>query len=148
MTVPETDGRRPFVRPADYYSSPTPVAVLPRGVTFGCAIASVVVLLIVFIAGALLSGGRFALGMDLVLGMSLGEMREMYAPDVTPQRKETVEAEIERMREHLRNGRVSVAGLQPFMEKLRVSISDSRVTAAEAGQLEETARKISATAKR
>ncbi|HEX2059515.1 MAG TPA: hypothetical protein VHK90_02135, partial [Thermoanaerobaculia bacterium] len=59
MTVPENSERRRFVWPADYYSSASPERVLPRGVAFGCGAASLVVLLVIFIGGALVSRGGF-----------------------------------------------------------------------------------------
>ena len=148
MTVPQSDERKPFVKPADYYSSPTPVAVLPRGVTFGCAGASLFVLLLVFAAGLLLSGERLLLLMDFSLGRSVNAMTGMYAADVTPQRKKTLESEIDRMRDALRGERVSLPALQPFLQELQKAVSDDRVTSAEAAKLEESARKINATAKR
>lgn len=148
MTEPETHEPRRFVWPSDYYSAPTPPSVLPRGVTYGCGAASLVVLLLFFIGGALMSAGGMTQFMDMALGMSLGEMRGMYSADVSAPRKKTLETEIETMREHLRTERIPLTGLQPFMQTLQSSISDRRVTGAEAAQLEETARKINASARR
>ena len=148
MTVPQSEERKPFVKPADYYSSPSPVAVLPRGVTFGCAGASLFVLLLVFAAGLLLSGERLLLFMDFSLGRSVTAMTGMYAADVTTARRTSLEAEIDRMRENLRGGRISIPALQPFLQELQRSISDERVTSPEAAKLEQSVRKINATAKR
>jgi hypothetical protein len=148
MTVPESSEQRGFVRPADYYSSPTPPPVLPRAVAFGCGAASLAVLLMIFIGGALVSGGGFSQFMDMAMGMSIGEMRGMYAAEVSEPRRKSLEAEIEKMREHVRNEKVSVTSLQPFMDSLRTAISDRRVTSEEAAKLEETARKINGNARR
>jgi hypothetical protein len=147
MTVPETPGPRRFLRPCDYYASPTPETAFPKGVTYGCAAASALVLILVFVGGAFLSSGGFGEVLDLALGMSLGEMRGLYAGEVTPARKKSLDAEVAKMRQNLRDERVSAAALQPFLEELREAISDRRVTAAEAEQLEERARKINAAAK-
>ena len=156
MTVPETlpevsgpahSGRR-FEWPADYYSSPTPAGVIPRAAAFGCGAAAVAVLLVVFIGGALLSGGGFAQFMDFAMGMSLGEMRGQFAPEVTPARKASLEAEIERLRQSVRDEKLPVASLQPFLTALRNAGSDRTITAAEAAHLEETARKINLHSKR
>lgn len=148
MTVPESSEPRGFVRPADYYSSPAAAPVLPRWLAFGCGAASVGVLLMIFAGGALLSGGGFAKFMDLAMGMSVGELRGAYAAEVTEPRRKSLEAEIGKMRENVRGEKVAVTALQPFMEQLRSSISDKRVTAEEAAKLEEAARKINASAKR
>jgi hypothetical protein len=148
MTVPETNEKRGFVWPADYYSAPTPAPVLPSGITYGCGAASLLLLVLIFAGGALVSGPGLSQFMDMALGMSLGEMRGMYAAEVTPARRKSLEAEIEKMREGLRAEKVSITQLQPFMLNLQSAISDRRVTAQEAAVLEESARKIRASAKR
>lgn len=147
MTEPESSGPRAFILPADYYSSPAPAAVLPRGCAFGCGAASVVVLLIIFVGGAVLSGGGFASFMDFAMGMSIGEMRGMYE-SVPDARQKSLEAEIDTMRANVRTEKVAVTALQPFMDALRSAVSDRKVTSEEAAKLEEVARKINAGAKR
>jgi hypothetical protein len=148
MTVPETSEKRGFVWPADYYSSATPAPVLPSALAYGCGGASLLVLLIIFVGGAFVSGSGLSSFMDMAIGMSLGEMRGMYAAEVTPARKQSLEAEIEKMRERLRGGKVSIVALQPFMQNLQSAVADRKLTAQEAALLEESARKISAAAKR
>lgn len=148
MSVPETTEKRGFVWPADYYSSATPAPVLPPAVAYGCGALSLLVLLVIFIGGAVVSGPALSQFMDMAVGMSLGEMRGMYTAEVTPERKKTLEAEIEKMRDALRKEKVSIVQLQPFLQNLQSAISDRKLTAQEAALLEESARKISATAKR
>lgn len=128
--------------PADYYSSPTPEAILPRWAAYGCGAASLVALAVIFIGGAWLARGGFTDLMDLTLGMSLGEMRGMYAAGVPDERKRSLDAEIERMRQNLRDGNINVANMQPFLEGLRQAVRDESVTIEETVRLEETARKI------
>jgi hypothetical protein len=156
MTVPETlpetsgpasSGRR-FQWPADYYSSPSPEAVMPRAAAYGCGAASALVLLLVFAGGAFLSGGGFAQFMDFAMGMSLGEMRGQFGADVTPARKASLEAEIERLRQSVRDEKTPVTSMQPFLVALRNAGSDKKITAEEAAQLEQTARKINLRSKR
>ena len=144
MSEPETIGKRRFVWPADYYSAPSPVAVLPRGVTFGCGAASVAVLLLVFAGGAFMASGGMVTFMDFALGMSMGDVRGMFAADVTPAQKTELEAAIEQMRAGLRSGKVSVAQLQPVMETMRKGISDKKLTPAEVHALTAAARKTTA----
>jgi hypothetical protein len=144
MTVPETSGERRFVRPADYYSSPTPTAVLPSWAAYGCGAASLLVLLIVFVGGAYLSRGGFVDFMDLAIGMSVAEMKGMYGSDVTAGQKDALAKEVETMRKNLTEEKINVASLQPFLDTLRRTTADSKVNAAEAKALHEAAKKVNA----
>ncbi len=131
------DPQRPFRFPADYYCAPlsdvTPI--FPRWVPFGCGGVSAVILLLLFAAGAVISGPRLAEFMDLFLGTSLGELRSMYAPDVSAAEKQRFDDEVERMREGLRTGQVTVKAMQPFMRAMQSAIADKRVTAEEVDRL-------------
>jgi ribosomal protein S16 len=131
-------GRR-FLWPADYYSSATPPPVLPRGVSYGCGAASVLVLVIVFVGGWWLSTGGFVQFMDLALGMSLGEMRGMYTPDVTDADKQALEREVEAMRTRMREGAVPATRLQAFLQTLQKSMKDEKMNTSEVRQLTSTA---------
>lgn len=142
MTLPQTDAIRRRQWPADYYSSATPPPVLPSWATFGCGAASIVILLLVFAGGAWLSRGGFTDFMDMAMGMSVAEMKGMYAADVRPEQRKSLDEAVEAMRESLRDGKVSVAALQPFMQEMQKSVRDKKVTAAEAKSLEDTARRI------
>lgn len=144
MTLPETEQRRRFQWPADYYSTATPAPVLPQWAALGCGVASVVILVLVFAGGAFLSRGGFTDFMDMALGMSIGEMKGMYGDDVTPPQRESLDAAIESMRQSLREEKISVASLQPFMQEMQKAVSDEKVTASEAQALEATARRITA----
>ncbi len=145
MSEPETIGEpRRFVWPADYYSGPTPVAVLPRGVTFGCAAASIVALILVFAGGAFMASGGLVKLMDLTFGMSMADVRGMYAADVTSAQKTELEDAIEQLRAGLRSGKVSVAQLQPVLETMRQGIGDKKLTPAEVRSIAAAARKATA----
>ncbi|HLE55893.1 MAG TPA: hypothetical protein VJB15_02330 [Rhodothermia bacterium] len=142
MSAPETssDSRR-FVWPAEYYSGPDRAPVLPRGVTFGCGIAAVVVLALVFIGGAYLASGGFVQLMDLVFGQTLGEIRGMYTPDVTAAQKADLEQSIESLRQNMRAGKVSIQNLDPLLQAMRKSVSDKKVQPAEVETMTAAARK-------
>lgn len=142
MTEVETGGGRRFSWPADYYSAPASEPIVPVWAVRGCGGAALLALVLLFAGGAFLASGGFVDLMDLVLGMSVGEMKGMYGADVTAGQKAALESEIETMREGLRSGRVSVAALQPFLETLRTASGDSRITAEEAGRLRDAARTI------
>jgi hypothetical protein len=147
MTVSENPSKRAFVRPADYYSSGAPKPVLPQWAPFGCGAAAVVVLILVFAGGAFLSSGGFTDFLDFAVSMSVSEMKGQYAADVPAAQKKSLDDEIVRLRKNLREHRISVPQLQPFLLKLRDVSSDKKVTGAEAGALETVARKINAGAK-
>ena len=141
MSELESTPPRRFVWPAEYYSGPSRVAVLPRGVTFGCGATSVVVLVILFAGGAFMASGGIVDFMDFALGMSMGELRGMYTADVTAAQKKEVDDAIEKVRAGLRAKKVSVTQLQPMMETMRKAIADQKVTSAEAKTLADAARK-------
>ena len=134
------------MRPADYYSGPSPVAVLPRGVTLGCGIAALVALLIVFAGGAFMSSGGLVTMMDMGLGMTIGEVRGFYTKDVTAAQKKELEAALEALRVSLRNGKTSVTRLDPVLQTMRKAIADQKVQPAEVDALTAAARMAAAPA--
>lgn len=137
-----------MLRPADYYSGPSPAAVLPRGVTFGCGAASIAALILLAGAGAWMSSGGIVDVMDLAFGMSLGEMRGMYTSDVTPSQKKALEEAVESLRANLRGGRVPVANLDPVLRTMRNGIADGKMSPSEVDALIAAARKANQPAKR
>lgn len=148
MSVTETPAKRPFVWPAEYYSSGSPKPVLPAWAPFGCGAAAVVVLLIVFVGGALVTSRGLADFMDFAVGMSVAEMKGQYASDVSAARKQSLDAEITLLRKNLGEEKITIPELQPFLELLRNVSSDKKVTAPEAANLEAAVRMINARAKR
>jgi hypothetical protein len=134
--------------PADYYSGPTPSPVLPRWATFGCGAAAVFVLIVVFAGGAFLAGGGFVQMMDMVFGMTLGEMRGMYAAEVAPAQKTALESEIEALRKNLREEKIAPAALDPVLQAMRRATSDEKLNAAEVQEITAAAKKANATRKR
>jgi hypothetical protein len=134
-------------RPADYYSSPPGTRIFPQWVPFGCGGASVLVLLIVFLGGSYLAGGGFTDLMDMMFGMTMGEMRGMYQADVQPAHKEQLEAEIKTMREHLRTERISVQSLQPLLQTMQKATADEKLTADEVGKILTATRRVNSSAK-
>ncbi len=137
-----------MLRPADYYSGPSPVAVLPRGVTFGCGAASIVALILLAGGGAWLSSGGMVQFMDITFGMSMGEVRGMFTPDVTAAQKKELEDSIESLRENLRNKKVPVANLNPVLQTMRKGIADRKMQPAEVEALTAAARKANQPPKR
>ncbi len=148
MSVAETSSPGHSSWPADYYSGPSPRAVLPRGVTYGCGAASLLVLVLIFAGGALLASGGMADFMDLVFGMTMGEMRGMYTKDVTEPQKKNLEAAIEALRKNVREHKASVSALDPVLQTMRKSMSDAKMTPAEVSQVSAAAQKANTRSER
>ena len=127
---PPVSAKRGFRLPADYYSAPLSEVrpIFPKWVPYGCGAGSAGFLLLLFISGALVSGPRLGAGVDFVIGMSLGELRGMFTPEVTTDQKDAFESEVKAMREAVRTNRVQVSSVQPFLQEMRNSISDKKVT--------------------
>ncbi len=147
MTVSESPAKPGFRWPSDYYSLATPNRVLPQWAPFGCGAVAIVVLVIVFAGGAFLSSGGFTDFMDFAIGMSVSEMKGQYANDVSAAQKKSLDEEIERMRKNLREGRIALPAIQPFLELLRQAASDKKITVEETANLEGIVRRINTSAK-
>ena len=146
-TPPGVRAKRPFRFPAEYYCAPLAEVrpIFPRGLVIGCGSASAVILVLMFAAGAVFSGPRFGELLDLFVGTSVGELHGMYAPDVSPAEKQRFDAEIQRVREGLRSGKIPAKNLQPFIKEMQTAIGDKHVTAEELERLTKTAHDAQAT---
>ncbi|HEY3053452.1 MAG TPA: hypothetical protein VGK04_08705 [Thermoanaerobaculia bacterium] len=123
--------------PSDYYCAPLAEVrpIFPKWVPIGCGSASVVILVLLFAGGALLTGARLARFMDFVLGTSLGELRGMYAREITPSQKQQFDAQVKQMREGLRSDTISAQNIQPFLRAMQSAIADKKVTPEELERL-------------
>jgi hypothetical protein len=135
-----------FRRPADYYSTPPPPRALPQWVSFGCGGASALIIVIVFAGGSYLARGGFIDLMDMMFGMTMGEMRGMYAADVSAAQKADLEQQIKSMREHLRGHEISIAAIQPLLKTMQKATSDEKLHANEVGQIIAATRKVNSSA--
>jgi hypothetical protein len=144
MSVTETQPERRFILPADYYSSASPQPILPSWVKFGCGGLALLALLVMFAGGAWLASGGMIDFMDLVLGMSLGEMRPMYQSDVTEADKNELEKEFETLRENVRNHSVAIQQLDPVLQAMRRATGDAKVTREEVREMTAAARQARA----
>ena len=148
MTVSENPSTRRFERPADYYSGPVRSPVLPQWAPFGCGGLAVVVLIIVFAGGAFFSSGGFVDLMDFVIGMTASEMKGHYAADVPAEKRKVLDDEVVLLRKNLREEKVSMVQLQPFLERLGEASSDKKITVQEVALLQDIAKTVNAKAKR
>ena len=140
---PLTVSKRSFRLPADYYAAPLAEVrpIFPAWVPWGCGGAAALFLVILFAGGALLTGPRLAGAIDLVLGMTLGELKGMYTPQVTEDQKAAFDGAVETMREDLRQAKIGVQDVQPFLQAVQRTVGDQKVTPAEVERLTEIARK-------
>jgi hypothetical protein len=122
----------PFRLPADYYNSPVDARpIFPRWVPIGCGIAAALLVVILFIGGAVVSRGGMGPVMDFLLGMMQSEMTTMYASDVPLEERKALETEMNAFRANIRSGRVSIVKLDPVMSSIREAIADKKLTTAE-----------------
>ena len=142
LPPPPTTAKRSFRVPSDYYSAPLADVkpVFPRWVPYGCGSAALAFVLLLFAAGAIISGPAIGQFLDFIMGVTLGELRPMIASDVPASEKEEFEAEVSRMREGMRTGKVPVQQVQPFLNAMQKVVSDEKVTLQELESLTETAR--------
>ncbi len=133
--------KRSFRLPSDYYRAPLSEVrpVFPKWAPYGCGSAAGVFLILLFAAGALVSGERFASLLDLMLGTTMGELRGMMAKDIPAVQKAQFENEVKTMREKLRNGEVSITRVQPFLKEMQKSVRDEKVTSEELKALTQVA---------
>lgn len=115
--------------------------MFPRSVRIGCGSAAAVLLLVVFVGGALMARGGMGKIMDLVLGMMQNEIAPMYAKDVTPAQRQDLDRELTLLRQNLRAGRVPVSDLNPVMMSLRDAVGDDVLTPPEVDRLVSEIRK-------
>jgi hypothetical protein len=134
----------PFRRPADYYSSPVDGVrpLFPRWVPFGCGTAAIVLLVILGGVSAMVSTGAFGGAFEWLIASMEGEIDKMMTPDVKAPQKAAFEAEMKSVRDGIRDHRVTVDRLQPFMRTMRDAVMDERVTPAELDEITKAAHRI------
>ncbi|MDQ6801349.1 MAG: hypothetical protein M3041_10970 [Acidobacteriota bacterium] len=112
---------------------------------YGCGTAAIVALLAVFALGIAVSRGVLGPMFELMFASTQGEIDKMFSKDVQPADKAAFDAEMKKMRDLVRDNRVSMDRLQPLLRTLRDVVSDERVTPAEARQLTQEIREINRT---
>ena len=140
-TNPEPALPRSFRLPADYYTAPVSDVrpLFPKWVPIGCGATSAVILVLLFAGGALLTGPRLAAFIDLVVGQSVGELKGMYAKEISEQQKTQFDAEVKKLRDDLRADKISVQNMQPFLKTVQTVSGDKKVTPDELEKLTKVA---------
>jgi hypothetical protein len=129
--------RLPFHRPADYYSSPVEDQrrLFPRWVTLGCGTASIVVIVGLFVVGALVSSGRLGGVFELIFGQLQVELRGQFTKDVSAAQRAAFDAEMKTLLDNLHHGRIRSERLQPIMRTVREVTADEKIDPREAQKL-------------
>lgn len=131
-----------FRFPAEYYSAPLSEVkpVFPQWVPWGCGGVAALFLLLLFAGGSMLTGSRLNALVDLTLGMSIGEVKGIYGGDVTAAQKTAFDAEVTAMRRNLRESKISVQNVQPFLKAMQKAVADEKVSGPEVEELTKLAR--------
>ncbi|HVG24485.1 MAG TPA: hypothetical protein VND45_10050, partial [Thermoanaerobaculia bacterium] len=79
--------------------------------------------------------GGMSMLLDLTLGQTVGEVRGLYASDVSAAQKQTLEAELEKLRKGIRDEKVPVTRLAPLLTELRDVTTDRSVRSEEIDRL-------------
>jgi hypothetical protein len=136
----------PFRRPADYYAAPLSDVrpIFPRWVPFGCGAASLLVMLVLFGAGAVAGSGKGGSIFAWMFATMQDEIRGTFTKEVSPAQKAAFDAEMKTLRGNLDKGTVSIDRLQPLLHAIRDASIDSKVTPEEAAQLTKAAHDVNA----
>ncbi len=120
--------------PADYYgASPYEVRpIFPRWVPVGCGIAAAALLLVAFAVGAIVAHTGVGNLMDLLLGSMQNEIQPMYAREMSPAQRASLDSEFGRLRANVRDEKLSIARLDPVISAVREASADHTISAAEA----------------
>lgn len=139
LTPPSADVPS-FVRPAEYYELPQTKRILPRWVPFGCGMASIVFLLLLFAGGAALSGGRAGAFLESMFGKMQTDIDGEFTKDVTAQQRAAFDGEMKALRVRIRTSQVKMEKLQPLLRAMLEASEDNKITPAEADRLIAAAR--------
>ena len=134
----------PFRRPADYYAAPPSEVrpIFPRWVPFGCGAASLLAIVVLFLAGAVAGSGKGGSIFAWMFATMQDEIHGIFTKEVTPVQKAAFDAEMKALRSNLDQGRVSIDRLQPLLRAIRDASIDSKVTPEEAAQLTKAAHDV------
>lgn len=137
----------PFRRPADYYATPGSHLrpLFPRWVPLGCGWASLVFVVVLFVAGTL--APRSGSILDMLFGKIQDDLAQHFARDVTPAQRAAFAAEMKTMRAAARDGKLKLDKTQTFLRLATDLDSDEKVDHAEADKLIAAVRNVNRSVK-
>ncbi len=107
----------------------------PRWVPFGCGAAALVFLLILFSAGALVSGGGATKLIDFIFAQMQRDTESMFAPDVTADQRADFDKEWKTLQENMKAGKVPLERFQAVLAEIQAASADRRITSAETARM-------------
>lgn len=125
----------PFRRPADYYAAPGKDLrpLFPRWLPLGCGWTSVVLVILLFAAGALAPRSGSVLGW--LFGRIGDDIVPHYQRDVTPAQKAELAGEIKTLRAAANAGKLKLDKTQSFLKLVTEVDGDEKIDHAEADKL-------------
>ena len=123
--------------PADYYCSPVleKDRILPRWVTIGCGTASLIILILLFAAGAFVNGGGGTRLVHAFFGRLQTELLQQCSHDVKPSQKTDFAAEFSTLQNRMSAGKVKADDMLAVFELIRDDSADNVVTPDELDRL-------------
>jgi hypothetical protein len=143
----EITPEKPATRlPADYYSAPVSESnrMLPRWVTIGCGTAALIIIVLLFAAGAFVNSGGGTRAFGWFFGRMQSEILAMCDRDVKPAQKTDFAAEMSALQQRVARGKVKSDDLLEVFRMIRDDAGDEDVTSAELDQLTAKLREINA----
>src|SRR5206468_749053 len=116
--------------------------IFPRWVSYGCGAASLLVIVVLFVAGSFAGSGKAGSLFAALFGTMQDELHGMFTKQVTPAEKAAFDAEMKTLRGNLSAGKVSIDRLQPLLHAIRDASMDSSVTPDEAARLTKAAHDV------
>lgn len=125
----------PFRRPADYYSTPGSDLrpLFPKWVPAGCGWASLVFIVLLFVAGSLAPKSGSAL--EWLFAKIQTDMTPHFTKSVTPAQKAEFAAEMKTLRASAKAGKLKLDKTQTFLKLATDVDSDEKIDPAEADKL-------------
>jgi hypothetical protein len=128
-------GALPFRRPADYYSTPGSNLrpLFPKWVPIGCGWASLIFVVLLFIAGTLAPKSGSAL--EWLFAKMQTDMTPHFTKDVTPAQKAAFAAGMKTLRASAKAGKLKLDKTQTFLKLATDVDSDEKIDPVEADKL-------------
>lgn len=130
--------------PADHYCAPASDSprLFPKWVPLGCGTVSLVIVIVLIIAGAFVNSGGGSRAVDWGIEKIQRDVIDMCTKDVSAKQKTDFAAEVSTMRERMHERGVKPDAVTPLLQAVLDAVSDKNVTPAELDDLTDRLHKI------
>lgn len=136
-----------YQRPADYYATPTEQKKgCGKSTAIGCGLAGCLVLVLMFVGGALLLRGGMGKIVDFALARLDKEAIGMMSQEVTPEQRAAFQRELATFRRNAIDKRLQLVQIQPILQELRDTSNDNVLTPDEVENLTNSMRELNSRA--